>query len=274
MNDVQQGAVGDCWLISVIASLACTPAHLKGLIYPQEYNPHGAYAVRLYSATAKEWVWIIVDDHVPVGADGRPCFMAAQDPNEFWPVILEKAFAKVNTCYAGLNPQFACGGTCAMRMVSGSDEVISWAGKDFEGHDVDAVWEEIGKAIEAGCAAACGVADENWGKHSNEEMKTLGVVYNHVFSCVGRYALEDGTRLLRLRNPWGQDGEWSGAWSDKSAEWTDERKEEVPDFTDKNDGTFFINVEDFYEYWYRLEICFLQPIVPLAELRKGKVNGE
>jgi len=269
MNDVMQGAVGDCWLIAVIASLACTPDHVRGLIYPQTINPNGVYAVRFFSPDEGEWVWVLVDDFVPLGGNGRPYFMSAHDPNEFWPVIFEKAFAKVNSCYAGLSPAVACGGTCAMRMVSGSSEVLSWVGKDFDGHDVDAVWEEIQKAVEKGCAAACGVADETWGKHSNEEMKNLGVVYNHVFSCVGTYALEDGTRLLRLRNPWGQDGEWSGAWSDKSEEWTEERKAEVPDFTDKNDGTFFITVEDFYEYWFRLEICYLEPLVPLADLMKG-----
>eukprot|EP00419_Tripos_fusus_P008265 CAMPEP_0172698368 /NCGR_PEP_ID=MMETSP1074-20121228/29426_1 /TAXON_ID=2916 /ORGANISM="Ceratium fusus, Strain PA161109" /LENGTH=682 /DNA_ID=CAMNT_0013519399 /DNA_START=75 /DNA_END=2123 /DNA_ORIENTATION=+ len=269
MNDVMQGAVGDCWLIAVIASLACTPDHVRGLIYPQTINPHGAYAVRFFSPDEGEWVWVVVDDFVPVGSDERPYFMSAHDPNEFWPVILEKAFAKVNSCYAGLSPTVACGGTCAMRMVSGSNEVLSWVGKDFDGHDVDAVWEEIGKAVAKGCAAACGVADEEFGKHSNEEMKKLGVVYNHVFSCVGTYTLADGTRLLRLRNPWGQGGEWSGAWSDKSEEWTEERKAEVPDFTDKNDGTFFIKVEDFYEYWYRLEICYLEALVPLADLMKG-----
>jgi len=275
MNDVMQGAVGDCWLIAVIASLACTPDHVRGLIYPQTINPNGAYAVRFFSPDEGEWVWVVVDDFVPLGSDGRPYFMSAHDPNEFWPVLLEKAFAKVNSCYAGLSPAVACGGTCAMRMVSGSTEVISWAGKNFEGgkdfeaHDVNAVWEEIGKAVAKGCAAACGVADEKWGKHSNEEMKALGVVCNHVFSCVGTHALEDGTRLLRLRNPWGQGGEWSGAWSDKSEEWTEERKAEVPEFTDKNDGTFFITVEDFYEYWFRLEICYLEPLVPLAELTKG-----
>lgn len=35
-------------------------------------------------------------------------------------------------------------------------------------------------------------------------------------------------RLIRLRNPWGNDREWSGPWSDQSREWRnippDERK--------------------------------------------------
>jgi hypothetical protein len=29
----------------------------------------------------------------------------------------------------------------------------------------------------------------------------------------------DGTRLMQLRNPWGE-GEWKGRWADKSSLWT------------------------------------------------------
>lgn len=275
-NDVMQGAVGDCWLISVIASLACRPKHLKELFYPQTVNPYGAYAVRMYSFVKEMWVWVIVDDYIPVGEDDRPYFMNAQDPRELWPALLEKAFAKVNTCYAGLSPSVACGGTCAMTMVSGTGDVLSWAGKQFDSNDgpndVEAVWNAITKAVDAGCAAACGVADETWAKHTNAEMDKLGVVYNHVFSCIGYKVLQDGPRLLRLRNPWGEGGEWKGPWCDGAPEWTDERKAEVPEYLTKDDAAFFITVEDFYEYWFRLEICRLQPMVPLEKLLKGKVD--
>mmetsp|Transcript_75016 Transcript_75016/g.223574 ORF Transcript_75016/g.223574 Transcript_75016/m.223574 type:complete len:718 (-) Transcript_75016:50-2203(-) len=279
MNDVMQGAVGDCWLISVIASLACVPKHVKQLIYPQEVSKYGAYAVRLFSAVRSEWLWVVVDDRIPLGPSRRPYFMSAQDPNELWPVLLEKAFAKVSSCYAGLSPAVACGGTCSMTMVSGSSDVLSWAGKAFEGsdggeHDVDMVWDAVVAACDAGCAAACGVADENWGKHTNAEMDAVGVVYNHVFSCVGYRQLEDGARLLRLRNPWGEGGEWRGPWSDGSAEWTEERKAEVPEHAARDDGAFFISIQDFYRYWYRLEICRLQPMVSLADLARGKVDEE
>jgi len=47
--------------------------------------------------------------------------------------------------------------------------------------------------------------------------------------------------MIRLRNPWGNEQEWLGAWSDKSKEWkmlsNDERKEYGITFA--NDGEFW-----------------------------------
>ena len=49
------------------------------------------------------------------------------------------------------------------------------------------------------------------------------------------------TQLIRIRNPWGNEREWKGAWSDKSKEWSllsqDEKKEYGISFAD--DGEFW-----------------------------------
>ena len=49
------------------------------------------------------------------------------------------------------------------------------------------------------------------------------------------------TQLLRIRNPWGNEREWKGAWSDKSKEWNlitdDEKKKYGITFAD--DGEFW-----------------------------------
>ena len=45
---------------------------------------------------------------------------------------------------------------------------------------------------------------------------------------------EDGHRLLRLRNPWG-NVEWKGDWSDNSSKWTARMKSRLS-WVSRDDG--------------------------------------
>jgi hypothetical protein len=71
------------------------------------------------------------------------------------------------------------------------------------------------------------------------EHSASGILQGHAY---GVEALREiaGRRLLRLRNPWGR-GEWSGAWSDGSAEWTEELQT-ILDYDFADDGTFWMEV--------------------------------
>jgi len=61
-------------------------------------------------------------------------------------------------------------------------------------------------------------------------------------------------RLIKIRNPYGMK-EWNGAWSDKSSLWTVKTREQV-NCEDKEDGCFFINLEDFIKFFTRTTICY------------------
>jgi calpain, invertebrate len=67
--------------------------------------------------------------------------------------------------------------------------------------------------------------------------------------------------LLRLRNPWGNEAEWNGPWSDSSSEWRyipDHAKEEIG-LTFDHDGEFWMSYRDFLKYFDRVELCNLSP---------------
>ena len=66
---------------------------------------------------------------------------------------------------------------------------------------------------------------------------------------------------MRIRNPWGNETEWNGAWSDGSAEWQyipDDEKENIG-LNFENDGEFWMSFKDFRNMWDQLEICNLSP---------------
>lgn len=55
------------------------------------------------------------------------------------------------------------------------------------------------------------------------------------------------TQLYLIRNPWGSDGEYFGAWSDEDPIWqTNNYSTQVPFKKDTEDGLFFISQADFH----------------------------
>lgn len=62
--------------------------------------------------------------------------------------------------------------------------------------------------------------------------------------------------LLVLRNPWGNQDEWLGKWSDRAAEWNENKEvaEELA-FHPKADGLFHMAWEDFATIFDQIEVC-------------------
>ena len=58
---------------------------------------------------------------------------------------------------------------------------------------------------------------------------------------------------MKLRNPWGSF-EWKGDWSDNSECWTDQAKKQVG-LTTADDGSFWIDYEEFRQYYDKISIC-------------------
>lgn len=89
----------------------------------------------------------------------------------------------------------------------------------------------------------------------------MGLVPAHSYGCLKVIELEnmfeDKVKLIQLRNPWGS-GEWKGDWADDDNEnWTPELKKKAG-WTDADDGTFFMCLEDFARYYSRVQICRIE----------------
>jgi len=80
-----------------------------------------------------------------------------------------------------------------------------------------------------------------------------GIVPGHAYSVIAVKSYH-GTRLLEIRNPWGEF-EWGGAWSDNSSEWTSEMIEVFKPSFDSKDGTFWMSYEDFFKYFNSITVC-------------------
>ena len=107
-NDIKQGQLGDCYLLSSLSSLAERPHIVRKIFHPDVKNEQGIYNIWLN--VNGMWTSVIIDDYFPcLGEKSGPSFSRGNG-NELWVLLLEKAYAKVFGCYhfiEGGNPAVA-----------------------------------------------------------------------------------------------------------------------------------------------------------------------
>lgn len=201
-NDVQQGALGDCYFVAQLASQAHTnPGRIAQLI---KDNGDGTYTVTLHlkdpskpgRRVPKE---IVVDSQFPqkdgAVAYAKPGDRGEQGP-ELWAMLIEKAFAKYSGSYELIRGSKTKDGD-VFAMMSGE------ASSSFRlaGMGQDALLTRLVKALSRQQAVAFGARSKATADEALQaEMKTEGVVANHAYSLL---AVDQGAGTVTLRNPWG-----------------------------------------------------------------------
>lgn len=97
-NDVTQGSLGNCYLMATLASVAhATPERIQKMI--GKGPKPGSWWVTFQSAEGKPPRRVLVDNVFPARVTSKPMFAQVGDQQgdtrELWPMILEKAFVKL-----------------------------------------------------------------------------------------------------------------------------------------------------------------------------------
>jgi Calpain family cysteine protease len=95
-DDIDQGSVGDCYMVSVAASLAEYPERVKKLFMQQEYVKEGIFGLRLH--VRGKPTYLTIDDRLPY-TSSAPLFASKGSGGSWWMPILEKAYTKVFVNY-------------------------------------------------------------------------------------------------------------------------------------------------------------------------------
>jgi len=106
------------------------------------------------------------------------------------------------------------------------------------------LWQKLLKAKKSRTIMECST-------RNHPDTQRMGLVCYHAYSVVGLAELKNGTRLLKIRNTWGH-GEWTGCWCDNDPRWTESIKRQVDHFVDSDDGSFYIDLNDFSHHFNRL----------------------
>ena len=89
--DLEQGMLGDCWVIATLAVLFSHDVHLIRSMIVVSRPRLGLYVVR-FVKEAKA-VYVVVDDRLPF-LGPLPAFCRHADGTSLWGPIVEKAYAK------------------------------------------------------------------------------------------------------------------------------------------------------------------------------------
>ena len=94
--DLEQGSVGDNYLLSVAAALADRGSYIPRMFNQTKYNSEGIFTVKAFVKGRPED--ITVDDLFPVYSH-QPAFAKPSMDGGWWLPLIEKAFAKVHVNY-------------------------------------------------------------------------------------------------------------------------------------------------------------------------------
>ncbi|XP_067413348.1 calpain-12 [Emydura macquarii macquarii] len=262
-TDVQQGQLGDCWFLAAAASLTLYPQLMQRVVPRGQSFAREDYAGIFHFQFWQygQWVDVVVDDRLPV-KNGELVFVRSCQRNEFWMPLLEKAYAKLNSSYEAMNGGYM------------NEAFVDFTGGIGETYQLKMPNPELFKVIHTALwKRSLMGAHINITKQQDMEGRTPeGLVKGHAYSITNAVKLDHRgkkLKLLRLRNPWGEV-EWNGRWSDNSPLWAGldpQLRERLQ--VRKEDGEFWMQMDDFLRYFDALEICSLTP--DLLEEEKGVV---
>ena len=275
-SDVVQGALGDCWLLAALASLAEYPGAIENCFLSLEHSNRGKYYFRLYDARIgkRKREIIVIDDYIPCfREDERPLFSQPKG-NEMWVLLLEKAFAKFCGGYSELRGGHAI---WAMQAITGDhvfrleydEDKHCWSRWDIEyavaesinpkkdwflrdtkqRFDHEKIWTLLVEYDDNDALITASVSNRKEQINESE-----GIVEGHTYTIKQVVKIE-GFRLLNLRNPWGSF-EWEGDWSDDSKLWKKHQSiAKKLNFVKADDGLFWMEYKDFFRIYNVIQIC-------------------
>lgn len=258
-SDVCQGRLGDCWFLSAVAVLT-EVSRISEVIITPEYNEEGIYTVRF--CIQGEWVPVVIDDWIPCESPGKPAFATSRKLNELWVSMVEKAYAKLHGSYEALE-----GGLVQDALV----DLTGGAGEEIDLRSAQAqidlasgrLWSQLLRFKQEGFLLGAGSPSG-----SDVHVSSSGIVQGHAYSVL-QVREVDGHRLVQIRNPWANEVEWNGPWSDSSPEWTDRMKHKLKHVPQSKEGIFWMSWQDFQIHFRSIYVCRVYP----REMRYS-VNGQ
>ena len=269
-----------------MSSLAEDPENIRRILLTKEYNPAGAYQIRL--CRAGQWHCVLIDDVLPT--DGLSCLAYLKAARRsLWGPLIEKAAAKLHGSYEALNggsfaeafgmltgcpvqrvvlsryrePKGPPAGSPPEATASYEKQLMRWRSKKL---DFETLYAQLYSFKASGFAMGASTffgtgASTSGGMSADyaeliQEARAKGLQFPHAYAML-EFAEVGGEELVKLRNPNGHAG-WRGAWGKGSAKWTYDLKQELG-IEREDSGVFWMAWSDFTRLFAEITVCRLLP---------------
>jgi len=179
-EEVCQGGLGDCWMISALSILALKPERIERLIvntrdetHNVSASRHGVYCVRI----CKNGYWqnVYIDDYLPMRSPGNLQYAKCRNKEELWVPLIEKAFAKAHGSFEAIEGGFVHE---ALQDLTGPQATGYTIHLKTDGA-ADEMWKAARDAYDSGYMLGLG---SNSGKDT--DFSDQGIVLGHAFSLL------------------------------------------------------------------------------------------
>ncbi|KAF7994390.1 hypothetical protein HCN44_003862 [Aphidius gifuensis] len=254
---VKQGSLGDCWFIVGLVHLEYYPNLFKFIVSPYEQT----FDVNIYAGIfhfrfwqAGIWVDVVIDDRLPTEEE-ELVYASSGYPNEFWPALIEKAYAKLmyrsykklDGGFSRISMQDLSGGISETYIVKATSKIL---------------FKIIQDAKDRSTMISCGTRNENkFKKLFGKSVFNIGPGHSYAVTSVkivkgDKAGIIGEFRLIRIRDPYGEKSVdlHHGNIKDLFTEATLASKLDT-----EIDEESWILYDDFVKYFSYVEICNLTP---------------
>ncbi|KAF8797366.1 cysteine proteinase [Phlegmacium glaucopus] len=252
-NDIIQGALGDWWFLSALATVSRAPGLVEkfcvardekvevygsiffryGLLNAERHPSHPQtvseqelyhYDMDIYNKSARK--------------GGKSLYFAKSGTaGDTWVPLIEKAYAKLHGNYSHALGGQECDAIEDLTGGVSTDEELSRAKTNLS--DVHSTTSTVQEA-------------------ASQVLKYKSLIGNYAYSVL-RAVKCNGKRFVVVRNPWGKKSEWTGRWSDGLKQWTQEWLGVLPKLghTFGDDGHFVMEYSDWLECFVSIDRTIL-----------------
>lgn len=252
----------DSWFVPAMSAVAESEALLNQVVpkdqgFTAKENYAGIFHFRFWFG---RWIEIVVDDRLPI-KNGTPLYMKSACVEEFWPALLEKAYAKAKGSYELLNHWMPIDGCIELtggvpERVRNLPDLLS-----MDARHADRLFFDLLRASQLGnIILATTAIKTRQTKLCLAEASQLGLHVKYAYRVTRVAYLGEGQQLIRVKNCSGPlHVNWIGAWHPTDTRWanvSDDIKKELETET-YQDGGFWMAYGDFLKYFKTVDICHL-----------------